>query len=116
MLSSFTVKPLNDWSDHTPLSFSLHCRLNKPVLSDETATTHKWDNLREAEFRVSLIRKLPEFNTLTSLENKNPTNRDDINILLNNFTNIVCEVGERLFCKNVYCTKKYITHIRTSLL
>lgn len=60
----------------------------------ETATIHKWDNLCKAEFCASLIHKLPEFNTSTSLENNNPTNRVDISILLNNFTNIVCNVAE----------------------
>ena len=31
-ISDFSIHSLNEWSDHTPLSFSIHCKIGQKIL------------------------------------------------------------------------------------
>ena len=57
---------MNEWSDHTPISFSLSC--NNVLVSDDDVylSKYKWSQVPDS-FKANLIDQLPLLNKLTSI-------------------------------------------------
>jgi len=99
-IRDFTIHSVNEWSDHTPISFSLLCNNITPVVNESSHVRYNWKSDYVNTFRTSLIAKLPDFNRITG--NIDSTSRSSINDALNSFTFIIRGVADSLFSKTVY--------------
>jgi len=108
------VGPFNEWSDHTPLSFSIRCNNYVPLNKSYTETRYKWDNSFTQQFRSGIIAQLPVFNTLVN--NIDCSCKQSVNNIMNSFTDVLRDIADPLFTKqcrfsktphyqNNYCTK-----------
>ena len=88
---------MNEWSDHTPISFSL-CSC-KPGISQEDfiEIKCKWNEDYKSPFRSSIIEKLPYFNSIVS--RIDVSKHETISIAINEFTSCVREIADPLFLK-----------------
>ena len=99
-ITDFYIEPLNEWSDHSPISFSLSCNnrcSHAPVEQEEIKII--WDSKYKNNFRAGLIGKPPAFNLLTS--DINISSKESINKVLTDFANIVRSVTDPLFSTHV---------------
>ena len=102
-IRDFTIYSVNEWSDHTPISFSLLCNNITPVVNASSHVRYNCNSDYVNTFRTSLIAKLPDFNRITG--NIDSTSRSSINDALNSFTFIIRGVADPLFSKTcVYKT------------
>ena len=99
-IADFCIESLNEWSDHSPISFSLSCNnhsISAPVVQEELKI--RWDSKYKNNFRAGLIGKLPAFNLLTNAINI--SSKESVNNAIADFTNIVRSVVDPLFSKHV---------------
>ena len=98
-VGQFTIDSSNEWSDHTPVYFSLLCNLDKSCDNESSMIKVSWDDQHRDIYRAHLIGKLPDFNKLTN--NIDSSSRSGINNLTNDFTGLFCEITEPLFHKHI---------------
>ena len=96
-INNFEIDPINEWSDHSPIKFSLCCNKSTPITENVSDIKFKWDNLLRERYRAGLISKLPVLNNLTT--NIDYSNRDSVNHVINDFTQIIRDVSDPLFSK-----------------
>jgi len=96
-ISNFNIQPLNEWSDHTPIYFSL-CVNNKVVSPDfEPELRYCWNDDYKAYFRTCIIGMLPVFNDMCY--NIDSASQNGINRLIHDFTSTIREIADPLFTK-----------------
>lgn len=98
LLCDFCIDSFNEFSDHAGVLFSLKCDVYVEMSESKSEVKYKWNEEHKCDFRSRLITKLPHFNHLTN--HINVDSRGTVNNLLNNFTDIVCEVANPLFSKS----------------
>ena len=99
-IDNFHVNPFSEWSDHAALTFKIVC--SSPVLDDlcdHVFTRIKWnDDLRD-NFRREIISKLPLLNEITDGVDFN--DRTNVNNCVSAFSELINDVAEPLFSKNI---------------
>ncbi|XP_053405132.1 uncharacterized protein LOC128558889 [Mercenaria mercenaria] len=95
-INDFTVADFNEFSDHTPLSFTLSCeRLREQTdLPIDERTYIRWDSARRDEIRRLIISKLPEFNHVLN-------NSESINTCADDFVSLMNDAASPLFAKTI---------------
>ena len=99
-VSQFTIDSINEWSDHTPVRFSLQCGVLKSRDDETGGVKVKWDSKYREKYRACLIGKLPGFNNI--INNIDSSSRDGINRMTYDFTTLLCEITEPLFLKQIF--------------
>ena len=96
-ITCFIVNSMNEWSDHTPISFSLSC--NNVLVSDDDVylSKYKWSQVPES-FKANLIDQLPLLNQLTSIIERSQA---CINNVISSFTNVIKDTDDNSFLKTV---------------
>lgn len=103
-ICKFDIGTLNEWSDHTPVSFSLTCNVITYETTQHDEIKYRWNSDSRDTFRSGLIGNLPYFNQLTS--DIDLEHRSSINNVINNFTDTIRRVADPLFIKcSTYTTK-----------
>ena len=102
--------PFNEWSDHTPLSFSIRCNNYVPLNNSYTETRYKWDNSFTQQFRSGIIAQLHVFNTLV---NNIDCSQQSVNNIVNSFTDVLRDIADPLFAKQ--CRFRIFLTMRTIL-
>ena len=103
-IDNFTIQSFNEWSDHSPISFTLRCKLFNKESTESVGTRYKWNSDCKNDFRSSIISKLPIFNSLTNSINN--SDRTSINNLITDFTSIIRDVADPIFSSQVSFSKK----------
>ena len=98
-LVEFAVGSVNEWSDHTPLCYSLQCNIQEQTANIQSGIKYKWHADCKTTFRSGLIAQLPVLNDLT--RDIDVSERSSINTLVNDFTNIIRNVADPLFERNI---------------
>ena len=101
-ISDFYIHSLNEWSDHTPLSFSIRCKNWSENTRDYESVKHKWNASHRDAFRTGLLTKAGLLDTLTSSLDTN--NVQSVNEVGNSVNAILQEVADPLFEKHVVCS------------
>ena len=103
-INDFHVCSFCEWSDHAPLTFSVLCH-SDPVLTDmsQCTTKIKWDDSLRDEFRRSLISRRTDLNSIVN--HIDISDRNSINTCVENFSGVLNEVANPLFCKEVRTTR-----------
>ena len=96
-IAKFSIGNFNEWSDHAPLHFSLLCNNFVPEKSQYSETRYKWDESLRQQFRSGIISNLQRFNTI--VKGNDSMDRGSVDTMLNDFTQIVCDVSDPLFSK-----------------
>ena len=109
-ISEFCIDSFNEWSDHSPLYFSLLCNKVEADKSCHSETRYKWNNTFCDQFRSGLISKLPCFNTIVN--NAECSNREAVDTMLHDFTQVISDVADPLFSKKtVYKESVYFNSV-----
>ena len=103
----FQVHDFNEWSDHSPVAFKL--TYNDLVNSQSNSNNehysfYKWSPDLKSEFRSKIISKLPELNNL--IHTVNTRDRSSIDSVVTGFNEIIQDVTNPLFEKNLNFKKK----------
>ena len=96
------IHSLNEWSDHTPLSFSIRFNNWSENTCDYESVKHKWNASHRDAFRTSLLTKAGLLDNLTSSMDTNSV--QSVNEVVNSFNAILREVADPLFEKHVVCS------------
>jgi len=114
-IDNFVINPFNEWSDHTPLSFSINCgRMRGSIDSRYTRTDIKWNEALRDNFRSGLIARLTELNLLVN--SLDIHERESIDDCVNKFSCILQEVANPLFSKTTSHTNKCTTSVSDNKL
>ena len=100
IVSNFKVSSFNIYSDHTPLNFGIVCGniLRRQNIPNTEYEQYRWNEQKRDMFRLGLISKLPDLNTLT-LTNDNLSS-ENICSTVKDFVEILDSVAKPLFCKS----------------
>ncbi|MES9885080.1 MAG: endonuclease/exonuclease/phosphatase family protein, partial [Sedimenticola sp.] len=97
-VQSFAIQNFTEFSDHAPLSFSLHTRgrRNMEGINGDTEQVYfRWDEKLLPDFRRGLISKLPDLNII--LENANSYERESVSEAVSKFVHVIRDVADPLF-------------------
>lgn len=97
-ITQFAIQSFTEFSDHAPLSFTIHARRQSVPGASNGNGEHfyyRWDDTCNAEFRRGLISKLPELNTV--LTNVSMHERDSVSHAVSSFVHVIRDVADPLF-------------------
>jgi len=93
------IGSFSEWSDHAPFSFTLKCNNVTPnVLENKGIRFKRNVNLRE-QFRTGE-------NIISIVDKVDCSSRDSVNVMLNEFSEIIRVVADPLFSKSCYSKNK----------
>jgi len=96
------IHSLNEWSGHTPLSFSIRCKNWSKNTRDYESVKHKWNASYWDAFRTVLLTKAGLLDNLPSSIDTNSV--QSVNEVVNSCNTILREVADRLFEKHIVCS------------
>ena len=103
-VENFRVADFNEFSDHSPITFSIKCSNVTKHNQHYEFTRYKWNDEFRDIFRKRLIERLPDFNRVTL--NVDTEDRDSVNNSVNSFTDIIKEAADPLFSRQYSGMKK----------
>ena len=103
-VENFRVADFNEFSDHSPIAFSIKCSNVTKHNQHYEFTRYKWNDEFRDIFRKRLIERLPDFNRVTL--NVDTEDRESVNNSVNSFTDIIKEAADPLFSRQYSGMKK----------
>ena len=83
---------MNEFSDHSPLTFSINCKTIRKEYQRSKFINIKWNDASKDVFRRRIIEKSPQFNRVSV--NVDTNSRASENDSINNFVEIVKEAAD----------------------
>ena len=107
-LDSFSIGSFNQFSDHAPLIFSFKCNFKQISSEMQTSeeTSIKWNNELCDIYRNAIIGKLSEINSIFNSYNGGSRHKEDIDLLVGQFSELICDVANPLFKKTRTVSKE----------
>lgn len=106
LIKSFEIMPLNEFSDHTPLCFTLDSlNLNHQTnITDDNCSRVYWCPEKRDLFRRALIEQLPRLNVVSSQTGL--VSKENVNSCVSNFVKILNNVAEPMFSRHASLQSK----------
>ena len=100
LLSDFQVLPFNEYSNHSPLTFTI--RVNSSCVRETTREwqSFQWNAENKDIFRTRLSENMPDFMNEFSNFTTAPNSQEKVNNMTSNVTNSINATADKLFVKN----------------